>query len=155
MLVPDSVVELDTNALDLFLADDVNALKPDAPLCVDESATVAQVVETLRAHKRGAVAVLRASKELAGIFTERDLVKRVYIPELDPETTPVGSVMTRSPQTVYATSSVALVFELLSAGGYRHLPVVSPAERVIGMVSVRQLLLRITESVLSVLSTAS
>jgi CBS domain-containing protein len=75
---------------------------------------------------------------LLGIFTERDLLVRVVAAGLEPETTPLGEVMTRDPETIEASAPVIQAIRLMDEGNFRHLPVVA-TDGVLGVVSWRDL----------------
>src|SRR3954452_22674522 len=62
---------------------------------------------------------------LLGIFTERDLLVRVVAAGLERETTPLGEVMTRDPETIEASAPVIQAIRLMDEGNFRHLPVVA------------------------------
>src|SRR5215471_14152711 len=65
----------------------------------DVSQTVLELAQAMVDRNIGAVPVLREG-ELIGIFSERDLMRRVVAAGLDPSTTLVGDVMTEDPLTV-------------------------------------------------------
>jgi CBS domain-containing protein len=88
----------------------------------------------------GAVPVLERG-ELAGIFSERDIMKRVLAAGRDPRTTPVSEVMTRDLTTVPPGESLENCMLLMREHGFRHLPVCE-GKRLVGLVSLRDLLLR-------------
>ena len=68
-------------------------MRPGFLVTVQRSATVTDAVHAMAAHNVGIVAVLEGDK-LAGVFSERDLVRRVVDRGLDPRQTPVSDVMT-------------------------------------------------------------
>jgi len=59
---------------------------------VEENETVAEVARRMAELHVGAIVVLKGG-ELSGVFSERDLMKRVVLERLDPEQTSVGRVM--------------------------------------------------------------
>src|SRR5438105_2144258 len=60
---------------------------------VSKEATVLQAAQLMNQHKIGALVVLEGD-QIAGMFTERDVLKRVVGEERPPSTTPVAAVMT-------------------------------------------------------------
>lgn len=86
----------------------------------------------------GAIAVLEGDR-LAGIFTERDLMRRVVVAGRDPATTPVREVMTREVVTARLSERTGSCEEKMRKAGCRHLPVLAEG-RVIAMLSMRDLL---------------
>jgi CBS domain-containing protein len=77
---------------------------------------------------------------LIGMFTERDVVKRVVLERRDPETTPVAEVMTRSVVTVRDDGDRSSALRVMNEHHIRHLPVVDAEGRVVTMLSMRHLL---------------
>ncbi len=101
--------------------------------------TVLEVAQAMVARNIGAVPVLQGSL-LVGIFSERDLMKRVVVEARDPRTTRVEEVMTRDPLTVGPQEELGTCMLLMRKHGFRHLPVCEGKE-LRGMVSLRDLLL--------------
>ncbi|MGE0859303.1 MAG: cyclic nucleotide-binding/CBS domain-containing protein [Gammaproteobacteria bacterium] len=104
-------------------------------LSTPASLPVADAARLMRTHKVGAIVVVDGER-LAGIFTERDALFRVVAEGRDPQTTPVGEVMTANPTTIDADKPFARALELMHAGRFRHVPVVDNG-RPIGIVSSR------------------
>jgi CBS domain-containing protein len=101
---------------------------------LNEDGTIFQAVERMRAHSHGSILIVREGK-LAGIFTERDLLKLMSQQEsLD---RPVSEVMTAHPRTVTRDDSLFNVMQLLDEGGYRRLPVVDADDNPVGLVDVK------------------
>jgi CBS domain-containing protein len=105
---------------------------------VDAGESVTDVVMLMVQHNIGAVAVLH-NGELAGLFTERDLMKRVVNELRDPRNTKVGEVMTRDLVTVAPDRGLEDCLELMRARGFRHLPVCA-GKQLRGLISLRDLL---------------
>jgi CBS domain-containing protein len=97
--------------------------------------TVAAVSERMTKASVGAV-VLVEGDDLVGIFTERDLLKRVVAEGRDPGATPVGEVATRKVVSMQLPLSLRDCADALRSHGVRHLPVVE-AKRLVGIVSAR------------------
>jgi CBS domain-containing protein len=109
------------------------------------TATPEQSVRTVAHHMKrynaGAVLVVDAEDgTLQGICTERDLNFKVLAEGLDPSTTPASDVMTKNPMAVGPESIFGHVLHLMYEGGYRHMPVVDPMGKPIGVVSSRDAL---------------
>jgi CBS domain-containing protein len=86
----------------------------------------------------GGVVVLEAGR-LAGIFTERDVMRRVVAERRDPETTTVREVMTAPVLTVTPETTMDEVRQLITERRIRHLPVVG-AEGLVGVVTIGDVL---------------
>lgn len=109
---------------------------------VSKGATVAEAVREMNEKGVGALLVLDAGR-LTGMFTERDVLRRVVDADRDPAVTRVSSVMSRSVATIAPEARVEEAMELMTARRFRHLPVVSDGE-LIGMVSIGDLMRWIT-----------
>jgi CBS domain-containing protein len=105
----------------------------------DVRQTVLEVARAMVDRNIGAVPVLE-NGILVGIFSERDLMKRVVVGGLDPRTTPVRDVMTENPLTVSPQQELETCRALMKKHGFRHLPV-SEGAQLVGMVSLRDILL--------------
>lgn len=100
--------------------------------------SVASAAKTLKTSNIGAVLVCEQGARPLGIFTERDLCRRVVAEGLDPKSTTVEAVMTKDLITVDASDPLDRVFEQLAEGRFRHLPITDSGE-VVGIVSLTDL----------------
>ena len=103
-----------------------------------ESDTVADVARQMAALQIGAILILHGH-ELRGIFSERDLMKRIVLEGRNPERIPVREVMTRNLATIDELASVEDAMEQMEANNCRHLPVMR-ANHVVGFLSMRDLM---------------
>jgi CBS domain-containing protein len=101
---------------------------------VASTITVAEAVGDMVHHQVGAVLVVDEGR-LAGIFTERDVLRRVVGSGLDPRQAVVSDVMTRDIVTVAPTATVEQVMEIFTERRCRHLPVVDEG-RILGVISI-------------------
>jgi len=103
--------------------------------------SVRAVAAHMRDNSEGAVLVVSPDDgRLLGICTERDLAFKVLAAGLDANTTPVRSVMTANPQAVGPEKLFGHALHIMHEGGFRHLPVVLPDGRPIGVLSARDAL---------------
>lgn len=100
--------------------------------------TVAEAARRMAAAHVGAIMIGDRGR-LVGIFTERDALVRVLAAGLDPDTTPLGEVMTDHPLAVTPDTLLGHALHLMHDGGFRHVPVVEDG-RPVGMVSARDAL---------------
>lgn len=99
---------------------------------------VRSVAKQMSEKNVGAVAVLDGGK-LVGVFSERDLMKRVVAAGLNPESTKVEAVMTKDIIVGDPTDDLDDALQKMHSVGSRHLPVVENG-KLIGMISLRDLL---------------
>lgn len=90
----------------------------------------------------GSILIIDTSSTLLGIVTERDLMTRVVAKSLDPAKATVADIMTRSPICVVPETKVADAVLLMIERGFRHLPIVTDAKKILGVFSVRDALPR-------------
>jgi CBS domain-containing protein len=107
---------------------------------IDADATVLEAARFMMEHNIGALPVLR-NGELAGIFSERDIMNRVVAIGRMPGTTKVSEVMTANPKSVNVNETVENSLFLMREFGFRHLPI-TDGKQLKGLVSLRDLLLR-------------
>ena len=105
---------------------------------VDINTTVTDAVHTMNEAHVGAVAVMDNGR-LAGIFTERDVLRRVIDGRRDPDETMVSEVMTSDVIVIKPTDTVQHAMVLVNTRNCRHLPVMDD-DTLVGMVSVRDLI---------------
>lgn len=101
--------------------------------------TVDKAVQTMVDQNVGSIVVLDSDNSLIGIFTERDLLRRVVAKNLDPSKTTIDSVMTRNVHVVDRTADRRDVHRIMDAEHIRHIPVVD-GSTVLGVVSLRDVL---------------
>jgi CBS domain-containing protein len=105
---------------------------------VESTQSVAEVAEWMAELNVGAIVVLDRD-ELCGVFSERDLLKRVVVSRRDPEQVRVGAVMTQDPITIRSSAMVEEAMELMREHNIRHLPVMED-DHVVGFLSMRDLM---------------
>jgi CBS domain-containing protein len=105
---------------------------------VEEIETVAAVARQMADFHVGAILVMDHG-QLGGVFSERDLMLRVVLQRLDPETTPVRTVMTTQLTTVDEAASPEEAMEAMHLHSCRHLPVTRSGD-VVGFLSMRDLM---------------
>jgi CBS domain-containing protein len=105
----------------------------------DVGQSVLELAQAMVDRNIGAVPVLRDG-ELVGIFSERDLMRRVVAAGLDPATTKVVEVMTDDPLTVGPNEEVETCMVLMRRHGFRHLPICE-GKLLKGLVSLRDIML--------------
>jgi CBS domain-containing protein len=111
---------------------------------VAKNTTVIDAVAAMEKNRVGAVAVVEQGL-LKGIFTERDVMLRVVLAKRDPQTTTMSEVMTTPVQTVPSSTSANEALAIMLDKHIRHLPITDKDGRILGMLSIRNLLQRRVE----------
>jgi CBS domain-containing protein len=111
---------------------------------VAPNATVLDAINAMVKNRVGAVAIVEQGL-LKGIFTERDVMIRVVQARRNPETTRMSEVMTSPAQTIPANTSIDDALAKMLEQHIRHLPITDTTGRLLGMLSIRNLLQRRVE----------
>ena len=107
---------------------------------VNVEASVADAIRTMLERHVGAVAVLDSEKKVAGIFTERDVLRKLALSGRDPEKTFVRELMTPSVELATPATGPGEALVTMVERHFRHLPVVDDNGRLLGMLSIRNVL---------------
>lgn len=102
------------------------------------NSSVIDAVKIMVGHDVGALPVLDGDR-LVGVFSERDLMKRVIVQGLDPRTTKVSEVMTRELWAAEINDDHTVAMKIMSEQRIRHLPILDQGN-LAGFISLRDLL---------------
>jgi CBS domain-containing protein len=108
-------------------------------VAVPTTAMVSEAVAAMSQRGVGAVVVRTANGAVEGIFTERDVVRRVVDEGRDARMTPMTDVMSRNVRRVASSASVEEALRLMIVHRHRHLLVEDGGE-VRGLISIRDLM---------------
>ena len=103
-------------------------------------ATAEQAIRTMLDRHVGAVAVLDENTRVAGIFTERDVLRRLSLSGREPAQTPVREVMTTPVEMATLDTTPGQALATMVERHYRHLPIVDDDGRLLGVLSIRNVL---------------
>jgi signal-transduction protein with cAMP-binding, CBS, and nucleotidyltransferase domain len=106
--------------------------------CVEEHQSVAEVARKMTDLHVGAILVFNRD-ELRGVFSERDLLKRVVVERRDPERTPVSLVMSTGMFMIDESATLEEAMESMQSNNCRHLPVTRDGQ-VVAFLSMRELM---------------
>jgi CBS domain-containing protein len=107
---------------------------------VPVEATAERAIKTMLDRHVGAVAVIDENRRVAGIFTERDVLRRLSLGERDPGTVSIREVMTTPVEMATRAMTAAEALATMVERHYRHLPIVDEDGRLLGMLSIRHVL---------------
>jgi len=111
---------------------------------------VREVCARMQETRTGGVLVVGADGRLQGIFTERDFLDKLALPDARAHlsvdlASPVKKLMTASPRALSPDQTLGDAIRLMTEGGYRHIPLVEEDGRVFGLVSANDLVNFIAE----------
>jgi CBS domain-containing protein len=118
---------------------DILARKGHAVVSVLPTATVREAAALMNERSVGGLLVVDDRKQLIGVFTERDILRRVIVPGRDPETTPVHEVHTTDVFTCHPDTSLEECSAIMTARRVRHVPVADD-QTVYGVVTIGDVL---------------
>ncbi|HHB83766.1 MAG TPA: CBS domain-containing protein [Devosia sp.] len=108
--------------------------KDATTITLPSDATLAQACKTLARHRIGTVLIVDEGK-LAGIVSERDIVRIMAASGGAALNDTVASCMTKNIVTCTTADTVALVMERMTNGRFRHIPIVEN-DQLVGIVSI-------------------
>lgn len=125
------------------------AMPSRPPIVLAADASVKEAMQAMQQRHRGCVLVTEdgtARTRLTGIFTERDVLLKFIDSGRDPETLPLGEVMTRDPESLTLDGRLAWALNMMSVGGYRHLPVTDAEGRPVLILAMRDMVQVLVEA---------
>lgn len=107
-------------------------------ITVSPDATVKEAASSMSEHRIGAVVVNKSNGEIGGVFTERDVMRRVVAEGRDAATTRVRDVMTTAVAYCSTKTTLDEVRALMREKRIRHIPVVEEG-KLVGIISLGDL----------------
>ena len=102
---------------------------------VDPTARIADVAQLLSDRRIGAVLVMDQADQMLGIVSERDIVRCLAANGSRTLEMTAGQLMTRAVQMAHPDTTVAEAMRIMTAGRFRHLPVVD-RDTLVGLISI-------------------
>lgn len=118
--------------------DPIKVLNLDYIHTVSESTLLETAIAYMANNNKGCVGVIDTEGHLIGIFTERDLLRRVVSKQVDLKKAFIRDYMTRNPQTLSEEDPIAFALNHMSDGSFRHIPI-KKNEEVKYMLSVKDI----------------
>ncbi len=107
------------------------------PVSVGPDATVADAIAKMIEHRIGCVLVVDHREQLVGVFTERDVLRKIAAEGGSPKSVPVREVMTRDPECLTLDDTMAYALHHMSVGGFRHIPLIDELGKPTGVIAMR------------------
>ena len=118
-----------------MIVDSILSVKGDAVFSIEPVAALGVAVRTLAEHRIGALLVLGPDRRIVGIISERDVVRALAEQGPAALDQPLANAMTRRVVTCSRSESLETIMERMTAGKFRHVPVVEQ-EQVVGIISI-------------------
>ncbi|HEY3306563.1 MAG TPA: CBS domain-containing protein [Candidatus Binatia bacterium] len=122
-----------------MLSNKVHELMTRDPITVSVSSTIFEVMELMAAKNIGR-AIITENQATVGIFTEKDVLKRVMSSRLDPKSTPIKKVMTSPVRSVPEDTHIIEALAKMYRSKFRHLLVREKKGKIVGIISMRRIL---------------
>ena len=116
-----------------------DVIRDREPYSVRDTATALDAAEYMTSRNIGAVCVLDEQGKLTGIFSERDLLRRIVVPGKQATDVPIRDVMSSIDVVIDCQNTPHQALELMEKYSTRHLPVVR-GDRWVGMLSIRDIM---------------
>ena len=110
------------------------------PAAVTVDATVADAVRLMLDLHVGAVSVVDSDQRVAGIFTERDVLRKFSLGNRSLESIPVRDAMTTAVELATPETSPGEALATMIDRHFRHLPIADRNGKLLGMLSIRNVL---------------
>ena len=122
----------------------ISTLALPKPFTLTANAVICDAVNAMQEGNFGAVLIVDAAGKLTGIFTERDLISKIAGKGLDWKKTPLEAYMTANPEALEADANMTFCLNMMTIGGYRHVPIVDANKKPVAVVSIRDVVRYIT-----------
>ncbi len=103
-------------------------------------ASAADAIRLMLDRHVGAVGVVDSEGRVAGVFSERDVLRKLSLTGRNPEVTPVRELMTSAVELATISTRPGEALGIMLERHFRHLPVVDDSGKLLGMLSIRNLL---------------
>jgi len=118
---------------------DILARKGSHVFTIGPGATVMDAATLMNEHKVGALVVIDDGRGVVGMFTERDVLRRVVGEQRDPATTAVAEVMSHEVACATPATTIEEARGAMKNRRIRHLPLVDGDRRLMGLISIGDL----------------
>lgn len=115
----------------------ISTLGLGKPVAVTANATIHDAIEAMQKGRFGAVLVTGGDGKVAGIFTERDVLMKLAGKGKDWKAERVDAWMTAKPETLPVDASLAFALNMMTEGGYRHVPLVDADQKPVAVLSMK------------------
>ena len=105
------------------------------PLTFKENDVVSKAVKQMTKFNFGSVVIVDNTKNVKGIVTERDLMKRLLNDGMNPKTTKLKEIMTSPVKVAYKDDQLVDWLRQMSNERFRHVPVVDKSGKLINIMS--------------------
>lgn len=122
----------------IHLDDPVNSLALRKPIMIQGETSIADSLQLMKDERIGCL-LITEDDILVGIFTERDIIRRIVGKNLSHEDIDVQDYMTSEPDTLREDAPLAFALNYMVLGGYRHVPIVDKNNKPLACLSIKDI----------------
>jgi len=115
------------------------------PVCVTTKVTVYEAVKIMEKHNIASLIVVDENGIVYGVVTAKDIVIRVLAKGLDPKSVKISEILSRPVTVVESDTPLKDVVNLMIGTGHGHIPVVNKAGKVLGIITIDDVLKYVPE----------
>ncbi|MEM0026751.1 MAG: CBS domain-containing protein [Ignisphaera sp.] len=115
------------------------------PICVKVDATVHDAIKMMERYNIASLIVVDENDVVFGVVTAKDIVIKVFAKGLDPKSTKITQILSRPVTIVEPNTPLKDVINLMIGTGHGHIPVVNNAGKVMGIVTIDDVLKYVPE----------
>ncbi len=112
----------------------------ETPATATPETSVAEAIHTMLDRRVGAVAVVDEEFKVVGVFSERDVLRKVALSGKDPQQMKVSEVMTMAVEMATNETTSLEALNAMLESHFRHLPIIDRNGRLLGVLSIRNIL---------------
>ena len=121
----------------------IGAICTKPAITASPDTTAREAAHRMRTRNVGAIVVVSRQGKPIGVVTDRDIAVKVVAQGSDPGLVRLGGLITRKPTVIREDAGILDATKLLSRRGVRRLPVVNRTGKLIGIISLDDLLMLI------------
>jgi CBS domain-containing protein len=141
----------ENNEVERFLSGLVSSIETKPAITVTETTLTAAAIAQMNKHSASCLIITAADPtKVRGVFSERDALKKV-IRESSTAAIPIAEFMTKDPVTFLPDTSVLHALRTMNERAFRHVPLVDSDERLLGVLSIQDLIRALAEGVVQTL----
>ncbi|NQY80099.1 MAG: CBS domain-containing protein [Candidatus Caenarcaniphilales bacterium] len=119
---------LDNISAAIEINDPIKILNLDYIHTVTQDTSLNEAVAYMADNNKGCVGIRDREGKIVGIFTERDLLRRIVSKNVNMSSSKIQDYMTRNPQMLSEEDPIAFALNRMSDGSYRHIPITKNGE---------------------------
>lgn len=109
------------------------------PISVSKDEKLNVVINLFKDNDVSSIFIVEKN-ELLGIFTERDIVRKIAGENVDISLETIEAYMTKNPETLTVDQPIAYALNKMAAGGFRHVPLLNKEKKLMGCLSFRDII---------------